>query len=114
MNKKILALVAMMATILPVFSRTEYSKAGFFTVDGTGRTVASMNPAWRFHRGDVSGASDVDMIYSDKEAMLVGKGRLGMSSGDGVSIDPEQERSAREKSAGRLLEVERQQSEFGE
>lgn len=74
MNKKILALVAMMATVLPVFSRTEYSKAGFFTVDGTGRTVASMNPAWRFHRGDVSGASDPAFADSTWEVVSLPHG----------------------------------------
>lgn len=46
----------MMAAVLPAFSTAEYSMAGFFPLDGTGRIVASMNPAWRFHRGDVSGA----------------------------------------------------------
>lgn len=46
----------MMAAVLPAFSTAEYSMAGFFPLDGTGRIVASMNHAWRFHRGDVSGA----------------------------------------------------------
>ncbi len=46
----------MMAVVLPAFSTAEYSMAGFFPLGGTGRIVASMNPAWRFHRGNISGA----------------------------------------------------------
>ena len=34
----------------------EFSTAGFYAVEGTGRTVSSMNPAWRFFRGSVEGA----------------------------------------------------------
>ncbi|MDR2810801.1 MAG: glycoside hydrolase family 2 protein [Tannerellaceae bacterium] len=34
----------------------EYSTAGFFPLNGTGREVYSMNPAWRFHKGAASGA----------------------------------------------------------
>ncbi|MDR2627386.1 MAG: glycoside hydrolase family 2 protein [Dysgonamonadaceae bacterium] len=37
-------------------SGQEYSTAGFFPLDGTGREVYSMNPAWRFHRGALPGA----------------------------------------------------------
>ena len=34
----------------------EFSTAGFYQLSGTGREVFSMNPAWRFHKGDVQGA----------------------------------------------------------
>ncbi len=30
-----------------------YSVAGFYPLEGSGRIVQSLNPAWRFHRGDV-------------------------------------------------------------
>lgn len=33
-----------------------YSKAGFYSLSNTGRTVYSMNPAWRFHKGNIKGA----------------------------------------------------------
>lgn len=33
-----------------------FSSAGFFSVKNSGRTVVSMNPAWRFQKGDFSGA----------------------------------------------------------
>ena len=38
----------------------EYSTAGFYQLPGTGRTVYSMNPAWRFHKGSVEGAEKID------------------------------------------------------
>ena len=34
----------------------EFSTAGFFELSGCGREVFSMNPAWRFHKGDAEGA----------------------------------------------------------
>lgn len=34
----------------------EFSTAGFFVMEGTGRSVYSMNPAWRFHKGGAEGA----------------------------------------------------------
>lgn len=36
--------------------QTVFSTAGFFGLENSGRTAVSMNPAWRFHKGDVSGA----------------------------------------------------------
>lgn len=34
----------------------EFSTAGFYRLEGSGREVFSMNPAWRFHKGDAPGA----------------------------------------------------------
>ena len=34
----------------------EFSTAGFFELAQSGRTVSSMNPAWRFHKGAAPGA----------------------------------------------------------
>ena len=34
----------------------EFSTAGFYQLEGSGREVFSMNPAWRFHKGEVKGA----------------------------------------------------------
>lgn len=41
---------------LAAASQPEYSTAGFFSLPGTGREVYSMNPSWRFFKGDVQGA----------------------------------------------------------
>ena len=42
-----------------------FSTAGFFQLEGTGREVFSMNPAWRFYKGDVNGAEKKDFDDSD-------------------------------------------------
>ena len=41
----------------------EFSVAGFFPVKSSGREVYSMNPSWRFHKGDVPGAEKI--IFDD-------------------------------------------------
>lgn len=57
----------------------EYSTAGFFELPHTGRTVYSMNPAWRFHLGEVEGAWQKD--FDDSAWTLV-------SLPDGMEILP--------------------------
>ena len=47
----------------------EFSTAGFFELPNTGRTVYSMNPAWRLHKGSADGAERPD--FNDKEWNLV-------------------------------------------
>lgn len=47
------------AGILPAHE-AEFSTAGFFTLPNSGRIVYSMNPAWRFNKGDVPGAEHKD------------------------------------------------------
>ena len=42
----------------PEISAAEFSTAGFYRLSGSQRSVSSMNPAWRFHKGDAAGASD--------------------------------------------------------
>lgn len=44
--------------MMPVYAaiNPEYSTAGFFELEGTGRKAYSMNPAWRFFKGHVEGA----------------------------------------------------------
>lgn len=37
--------------------RALFSTAGFYELPGSGREVFNMNPAWRFHRGDVADAA---------------------------------------------------------
>lgn len=38
----------------------EFSTAGFFSIENSGREVSSFNPAWRFYKGSVSGAEAND------------------------------------------------------
>ena len=47
----------------------EFSTAGFFRLDNSGREVYSMNPAWRFHKGAVEGAETKE--FNDKEWTVV-------------------------------------------
>ena len=46
-----------------------YSTAGFYELPNTGRTVYSMNPGWRFHKGAAEGAEQTD--YNDREWNVV-------------------------------------------
>lgn len=50
-------------------SQPEYSTAGFFELPNTGRTVYSMNPAWRMYKGHLEGAEQPD--FNDKEWDLI-------------------------------------------
>ena len=52
--KKILLLCLV---CLPLFgmAQIETSIAGFFPLEGSGRTVYNFNPGWRFHKGDIIG-----------------------------------------------------------
>ena len=47
----------------------EFSAAGFFRLDNSGREVYSMNPAWRFHKGAVEGAETKE--FNDKDWTVV-------------------------------------------
>ncbi|MDR1454979.1 MAG: glycoside hydrolase family 2 protein [Tannerella sp.] len=47
----------------------EYSTAGFYALDGTGREVYSMNPAWRFYKGNVADAEA--RFFDDKNWVAV-------------------------------------------
>lgn len=52
----------------------QYSVAGFYPLDDTGRTVYSMNPAWRFHKGSASEAYRVDFEDSAWEVVSLPDG----------------------------------------
>ena len=39
----------------------EFSKAGFYPLEHTGRDVFSMNVAWRFHKGALNNAEAYDL-----------------------------------------------------
>lgn len=47
----------------------EFSTAGFFQIPESGRTVYSMNPAWRMYKGEVAGAEKID--FDDKNWAVV-------------------------------------------
>lgn len=66
--KKILLLCLV---CLPLFgmAQIETSIAGFFPLEGSGRTVYNFNPGWRFHKGDVKGAEVVG--FDDSSWQLV-------------------------------------------
>lgn len=50
-------------------NQPEFSTAGFFPLENTGRSSYSMNPAWRFHKGTADGAERPD--YDDTAWNLV-------------------------------------------
>ena len=60
---------AFCALSLRAAHQPEFSAAGFFELPNTGRQAYSMNPAWRFHKGAVTGAERVD--FDDSEWALV-------------------------------------------
>ena len=47
----------------------EFSTAGFFRLDNSGREVYSMNPTWRFHKGAMEGAETKE--FNDKDWTVV-------------------------------------------
>lgn len=47
----------------------EFSTAGFFRLNNSGREVYSMNPAWRFHKGAMEGAETKE--FNDKDWTVV-------------------------------------------
>lgn len=65
-------LIFSLLSIFPLMAyshQPEYSTAGFYQLENTGRTVYNMNPAWRFYKGKIEGAEKLD--YDDKEWSLV-------------------------------------------
>lgn len=54
---------------LQAAKQPEFSTAGFYNLPQTGRQVYSMNVAWRFHKGDVIGATIPS--FDDKEWEVV-------------------------------------------
>ena len=54
-KKLFLTLIGLLMFNLMSFSLPSFSTAGFFELPNTGRSVYSMNMAWRYHKGDVQG-----------------------------------------------------------
>lgn len=65
--KHVVLFVLLLAWTGPLWAshQPEFSVAGFFELPNTGRTVYSMNPAWRFHKGSISGADQPNFGSSD-------------------------------------------------
>lgn len=65
--KKIPLLLLPLISLAAAFAdyQPHFSTAGFYEVEGTGRNVYSMNPAWRFHKGHVNGAERTDFKDDD-------------------------------------------------
>ena len=61
----------LLSLTLPLLAteQPEYSTAGFFELPHTGRKAYNMNPAWRFYKGDIRGAEQVD--FNDHNWRLV-------------------------------------------
>ena len=55
LKKFLLTLIGLLMFNLTSFSLPTFSTAGFFELPNTGRSVYSMNMAWRYHKGDVQG-----------------------------------------------------------
>lgn len=60
----IFALLAPLAKAAANYQPT-FSTAGFYAIENSGREVFSMNPAWRFHKGEAAGAETVQ--YDDSK-----------------------------------------------
>lgn len=69
--KHVVLFVLLLAWTGPLWAshQPEFSVAGFFELPNTGRTVYSMNPAWRFHKGSISGADQPN--FDDSQWSLV-------------------------------------------
>lgn len=65
----LLGALFLIASLSRAAYQPHFSTAGFYEVAGSGRTVYSINPAWRFHKGHVDGAEMPD--YQDAEWQLV-------------------------------------------
>lgn len=64
----IVLLVAQMIEATAAY-QPKFSTAGFYTIEGSGREVFSMNPAWRFHKGEAAGAEALQ--YDDSQWSVV-------------------------------------------
>lgn len=68
----IVLLVALLSQTL--HAQIEFSTAGFLTLNGSGRSVESMNPAWRFHKGAAQGAEKVTFDDSSWDVVSLPNG----------------------------------------
>ena len=76
MKKGLFLLLLLWLWMIPAEAayQPQYSVAGFYPLDDTGRTVYSMNPAWRFHKGSAPEAYRVDFEDSAWEVVSLPDG----------------------------------------
>lgn len=69
--KKLICYIVLLLASMPLWAahQPEFSTAGFFRLDNSGREVYSMNPAWRFHKGAADGADVKD--FNDQDWAVV-------------------------------------------
>ena len=69
--KKIIVTFFVCLLCIPLWAahQPEFSTAGFFRMDNSGREVFSMNPAWRFYKGAADRAEAKD--FDDKDWTVV-------------------------------------------
>ena len=72
--RKIIHLILIVLLLVPCSAlqashQPEFSTAGFFQLPNSGREVFSMNPAWRFYKGAVTGAEATN--FNDAEWTVV-------------------------------------------
>lgn len=58
-NKKISLLCFLLFCGMRLIAENTFSTAGFYELSNSGREVYSMNPAWRFYKGDIADAHSV-------------------------------------------------------
>ncbi len=71
MTRKFIAIISFLLLSVTVYGGGDlYSVAGFWELEGSPRTVSSMNPAWKFFKGEVKGgASAIDFDDSTWEVV---------------------------------------------
>ncbi len=69
--KTLVLLTLLSALYSPAWAlhQPEFSTAGFFKLENTGREVYSMNPAWRLYKGSIAGAEK--KLFDDKNWTVV-------------------------------------------
>ena len=70
----LLALALLLFKTASADSSPQFSTAGFYELPQSGRTVHSMNPAWRFYKGSAEGAESVTFDDSRWEVVSLPHG----------------------------------------
>lgn len=74
MRKIVFILSFLFSLSLHAAKQPEFSTAGFFQLSNSGRTVYSMNVAWKFYKGDVAEAYSTDFDDKDWESVSLPHG----------------------------------------
>lgn len=67
----VILLLLGLTTVTAKNKMPQFSTAGFFKLENSGRDVFSLNPAWRFHKGEVSGEAVHAVGFDDTEWEVV-------------------------------------------